>query len=286
MSAHDVTDRYFDAWNRHDTDAIAGVFTEDGTYSDPVVQGLGPVATADYAASLFAGFSDLAFEIQEMAQYGEGLVVARWLMTGTNDGPFQGLPPSGRTVRVPGSDFLRVDADHIREVDGYFDTAALPRQLGLQVVVQPSVIGPFTFGVCTYVSRSGAEPGAVSLTVLEARSEDEKKEVRERSRAVLLEMLDMPGFISSVSAVAGNRMFTVTAWEGADDSAALRTSPAHAEAMGRFFGTELARSGQTSVWAPHRLNGLWVRCEACHEMAQAASGVCQCGADLPAAAYW
>jgi hypothetical protein len=86
-------------------------------------------------------------------------------MTGTNDGPFQGLPPSGRDVRLPGADIIAAAADKVRSVVGYFDTAVVPR-LGMQVVVQP----PWAFGTSTYVSTEEREPGVVSLTVLEARS--------------------------------------------------------------------------------------------------------------------
>jgi len=115
-------------------------------------------------------------------------------------------------------------------------------------LVQPTSIGPFSFGTSTYVSKAATEPGAVSLTVLEVRSAEEGEEIRRRSRDVATEMLAMPGFI----------------------------------------GPDFARGGQTGVWSPHRLNGMWVRCEACGEMVLSGAGPdCRCGAALPAAPrYW
>lgn len=289
MEPRAVAARYLDAWNRHDPEGVAAAFTDDGRYVDPTVPGgLGPREIAAHAQALFTAFPDLAFALEAPADCGDGLVAVRWRMTGTNHGPFRGLPPSGRAVGLPGADFIQVEGDRVRSVQGYFDTRAVPEQLGLQVVVQPVAIGPFAFGTSTYVSKSGAEPGAVSLTVLEIRSPEERERVRDLSRDVATDLLAMPGFLGWLGVQVGDRMFTITAWEGPDDPAGLRDSPAHAEAMRRFFGPELARGGQTGVWTPHRLNGMWVRCTACEEMARAeANGRCRCGAELPAAPrYW
>jgi steroid delta-isomerase-like uncharacterized protein len=288
MEPLEVATRYFDAWNRRDPEAIAETLAPDGTYADPnVPAGLGAAATADYARGLFSAFPDLAFEVGSAAECGGGTVAAQWLMTGTNDGPFQGLPPSGRPVRLPGADFITTDGGRLRSVVGYFDTAVLPRQLGLQVIVQPAQIGPFSFGTSTYVSKSGAEPGAVSLTVLEARSGEEIEEIRSRTRDVVTALLGTPGFISWIGAVNRNRMYTITAWERAEDVAALRDDPAHAAAMERFFGAPgVVRGGQTGVWTAHRLNGMWARCPACGEMHQPENGRCPCGAEVTTPSYW
>lgn len=289
MEPLEIAAHYFDAWNRRDPEAIASCFAAGGTYTDPgVPDGLGPAATAEYARGLFSAFPDLSFEVEWEGACDRETVAARWVMTGTNDGPFQGLPPSGRSVRLPGADVIVVDGDRVRSVAGYFDTAVVPRQLGLQVLVQPETIGPFTFGVCTHVSRSAAEPGAVSLTVLEARTPEEVGEVRQRSRDTAMEMLEMPGFISWLGVVAGDRMYTITAWEDTDAPRGLRDSPAHAAAMTRFFASPgLGRGAQTGVWVADRLNGLWARCEACDAMGQPTEGRCPaCGAEVTAPAYW
>jgi hypothetical protein len=82
-------------------------------------------------------------------------------------------------------------------------------------------------------------------------------------------------------------MFTITAWEDADSVRQLQGSEAHRGAMAAFFGPDFTRGGQTGVWAPDRLNGLWVRCESCGEMVRAAvDGACRCGAELPPPPSW
>jgi steroid delta-isomerase-like uncharacterized protein len=287
VDATDVAGAYFDAWNARDAKAVAAAFHEDGVYRDPgVPDGLDPVATGGYAAGLWSAFPDLSFSVEDVTADAEGRVWARWQMTGTNSGPFFGLPPTGRPISVPGADLVRVRGDRVAEVQGFFDTGAVPRQLDMQVVVQPSQVGPFEFGTCSRVSRSGAEPGAISLTVLEARTPEEGQEVADRSRDIVLELMGRPGFISWLGITVGARMFTVTAWEDPDAVDALKGSAGHVTAMSRFYGPELAAGGQTGVWAPHRLNGLWVRCE-CGEMAEVSAGTCSAGHELPPApAYW
>ncbi len=289
MSAEDAARRYFGAWNARDPEAITASFAADGTYADPSVPGgLAPAETAGYAAGLFAAFPDLAFAIDEPVAVAGERVTARWVMSGVNSGPFLGLPPTGRPVRLEGVDVIETDGERVRRVDGYFDGGSVPRQLGLQVIVQPASVGPFAFGLASRAAASAAEPGAMSLTVLEARSEEEAAEVRDRSRDVVAELLGTPGFISFLGVVVGPRMYTITAWERPEDVERLRGNDPHREATTRFFGDALAAGGQTGVWTPHRLNGMWVRCPECGTMAPASDGdPCACGAAAPEPpAYW
>jgi steroid delta-isomerase-like uncharacterized protein len=281
-----LAQRYFDAWNAHDGDEIAATFADGGTYSDPTVSTLDARATAHYANGLFASFPDLTFDLSLIGLTGDGIVAAQWLMRGTNTAPFQGLPPTGHEIAVPGADFIRLGAAGIESVQGYFDTRALPEQLGLDVIVQPNAIGPFAFGTSAYAtSGNGNVPGAFSLTVLEARSEDEKAEVKERSREIVQELLAMPGFISWIGAVIGNRLYTITAWESAEAVKQVQNSAAHADAMRRFWGPDLGIGGQTGVWTADHLNGRTVRCRGCGAMVRAAE-ICHCGAPVAAAPAW
>src|SRR5689334_21521275 len=143
MEALKCARRYFDAWNRRDASAVLETFTDDGTYCDPASGGrLRGEALAGYMNGLWSAFPDLSFEIVSAGEAGPGLVAAQWIMRGTNSGSMMGLPPTGKTVVVSGADFIRVAGDKIQTVDGYFDSRAVPEQLGLQVMVQPKELGP------------------------------------------------------------------------------------------------------------------------------------------------
>lgn len=291
MEATDVAKRYFDMWNRRDPEAIAATFAEGGTYTDPnSPEGLSGRAIAEYAAGLFAAFPDLSFDVLDHHATGDGTVAARWLMRGTNTGPFRGSPPTGATVALPGADFISVEGDKVRSVEGYFDRSTFVEQLGLQVIVQPHSAGPFSFGHSVR-TQSGklTKPKAVGLTWIQARSEEEVGHIREYSRAVAAEMVEMPGFIAWVGVVIANRMFTITAWEDEEALVQLRRGGTHPKAMERFFASELGSSAMTSVWKPERINTLWVRCEACGTMEdyELSGGTSQCGQPLPKhPPYW
>jgi hypothetical protein len=233
---------------------------------------------------LFEAFPDLSFDILSHASGGDGVVTAQWVMRGTNTGPFRGNPPTGGTVALPGADFIAVQGDKIRSVQGYFDRSALVEQLGLQAIVQPYSVGPFSFGYSVRTqSGNPTKPGTVSLTWIQARSEEEVQQVRDYSRPIAAEMVDMDGFIAWIGVVIANRMFTVTAWEDAEALLQLRHGGTHQEAMNRFFASELGSNAMTSVWKPERINTLWVRCEACGSMEdyELSGGTCQCGEPLP-----
>jgi steroid delta-isomerase-like uncharacterized protein len=284
-----LAQRYFDGWNAHDAAAIAATFAPGGTYSDPSVEGLDPEATGAYAVGLAGAFPDLRFELVSAALTADGDVAAQWVMRGTNDGPFNGLPPSGREIALPGADFIAfADGDAgIAAVTGYFDGSRVARDLGLDVIVQPSAIGPWSFGVASRAASERTAPaGAFSLTVLEARSAEEIEEVRMRAREIAGQLLSAPGFLSFIGTTIGRRMYTITAWETPEAARDIRSNPSHREAVGRMMGPHVASWGQTGIWAPWHLNGRITRCAACDRMVRE-SETCACGAALPTPrAYW
>jgi steroid delta-isomerase-like uncharacterized protein len=291
MSSLEVAQRYFDGWNRRDPAAVLATMAPDGTYTDPTTGGpLSGDPFAGHMKGLFSAFPDVSFEIASVGEAAPDLVAAQWVMRGTNTGSMYGLPPTGRQVTLHGADFIRVTGNAIRSVDGYFDAGDVPKQLGLQVVVQPSSIGPFSFGTAVRASAGSAvKPGAFSITALKTRNAEDQSGVQELSRQVAAEMLSMKGFIGWVGVTISDRMLTITAWENAGDSRQLVEGGRHAHAMTKFFGPELGGGGYTAVFAADHVNATWVRCASCHAMVDhnARQGSCACGAPLPQPMpYW
>jgi steroid delta-isomerase-like uncharacterized protein len=290
ISALDVAHSYFDRWNRRDASAVLETMAPAGTYSDPQTGGpLSGEPFREYMNRLFAGFPDVSFEVASEGLLAPDLVAAQWIMRGTNTGSMMGLPPTGKPVVLHGADFIRVADGRIASVDGYFDSRAIPEQLGLQVLVQPKAIGPFTFGraVRTW-GGSTVKPGAFSITALRARDAADEAAVGERSRQIAAELVSVKGFIGLVNAVVGDRMLTISAWEHPDDPRHLMKGGLHSEAMKGFFGTELGGGGYTAVFVPDRINAMWVRCPGCRKMNDYAArqGACGCGAALPQPMAW
>ena len=282
MTRVDVAARYMDAWNAHDAEAIVKTFSAQGTYSDPTTGPLSGDAIGANATRLWSSFPDLTFEIASLAEAGVGRVVAEWVMKGTNAGAFQGLPATGRPISLPGVDVIEIGADGIDAVTGYFDTRAIPEQLGLEVLIQPHTLGPFAFGNSVAVqSGKKTKPGAFGITTI-WNSDAQTEDIRALTRATAAEMLQMDGFIGVSFLRIGGRGVTISAWEKPEHAKQLRKGGSHGEAMRRFW-TELGDAAYTSIWIPDHINPLWVRCWACRKMSdyEKRAGVCTCGERLP-----
>lgn len=78
----------------------------------------------------FAAFPDLRFEA-EFILAEDDKVAIRWHARGTNNGPFQGQAPSGKTVSFTGSIIYRVDEGRIVEAWAQPDRLGLMQQMGL-----------------------------------------------------------------------------------------------------------------------------------------------------------
>ncbi len=133
MERLSVAEVYVKAFAKDSLDAWIETFGPGATYSDPGTSG--PLAAGealrDHFAGLFAGFPDASFETVGLHAVSEQLAVWRWIMRGTNTGSYRGLPPTGRSVILPGCEFIEVRDGRVRRVEGYFDRLSLLSQLGL-----------------------------------------------------------------------------------------------------------------------------------------------------------
>jgi len=76
-----------------------------------------------------AGFPDSRISIEScIAEW--DTVVTRWTLTGTHQGVFQGIPPTGHPVKFTGLEFNRVVDGRIVEHWSMFDNVALLQQIG------------------------------------------------------------------------------------------------------------------------------------------------------------
>jgi len=97
----------------------------------------GPAGVKAVIASLRRAFPDFHLEIDDVAVR-DDLVWLRMTGTGTNDGPFMGHDPTGRSMRTPVFDVLRVDGARIVEHWGVPDRLGALVQLGLAPRPRPA----------------------------------------------------------------------------------------------------------------------------------------------------
>jgi steroid delta-isomerase-like uncharacterized protein len=115
-------------WNQGHEEAIDRFIAEDAGGNDPDF-GMGREGFKNQWRKWRNAFPDLHFEIEEIIAEGD-TVVARWTLTGTQSGPFLGVAPTERKIRVGG-----ISMDHLRDgvlVSGFdgWDNLGLRQQLG------------------------------------------------------------------------------------------------------------------------------------------------------------
>jgi steroid delta-isomerase-like uncharacterized protein len=285
MNPIDLCRRYVEAWNRHDAEAILGCFALDGRYESPTTGGpISGIQLKAHAEALWRGFPDLALEAEPPIGSAPDRVALHWSMTGSHQGEYLGAAASGRTVRLRGMDLFRCVREGIAAATAFFDSASLPHQLGLQVLVQPEQIGPIVSGV-SQVIRTGRpiDEGAVGITELVARSDEEMVQLQALGAKVAAEMPDRPGFIGLTVSIAGRRLTTMSTWDSVRSLRQSLIGSAHGEAMRRVLGEDLAEGGASSIWLHVQSNG-FRRCPRCARMRRLEGriGRCECGEALEA----
>jgi steroid delta-isomerase-like uncharacterized protein len=263
MALVDAVDRYLDAWNDHDPAAVVGSLTDEGTYEDPTTSGpLNGDALAASVQNLITGFPDIAFDVVSCAPTGDATAALQWRMTGTNTGPMPMGPPTGASIDLPGADFITYDpsADRVSKVVGYFDTATMLGQLGLQAHITPADMDGITnWGIGLHVETGRTTvPGAFTVTWIDVDPEHQSTLI-DATTDIVTEQLGNDGYLGACIATIGRRNYTFTAWESVDAARAALRGGAHGAAMriaARGGLGENAR-GITSIWTPEVLNGVF-----------------------------
>lgn len=116
--------------NADEIEATSEYFWEDMVEQAPFPgQGPGVEGLKDVLRMIRAGFPDIHWTIEEQIEEGDK-VVTRFTWTGTHDGPFMGVPASGRKVSVWGVVIDRFDGHKVRETRIIMDTLGLMIHIG------------------------------------------------------------------------------------------------------------------------------------------------------------
>jgi steroid delta-isomerase-like uncharacterized protein len=132
-AAHDLKSvvlGWIQAFNTRDWKAESAVRSVEFTaYLSGVSGPMDSAAWSGFMSGFTSAFPDSQISVESCIAEGD-TVVARWTLTGTHRGEFQGIPPTGRTVKFTGIECNRFVNGQLVEHRCNFDNIAMLQQLG------------------------------------------------------------------------------------------------------------------------------------------------------------
>lgn len=115
--------------NAGNTEVVHEVFAESVVDHDPAPdQGPGPEGFHDFFKSLTSAFPDAKIEPQQLVADDDHVAVA-YTLTGTHEGAFHGVEPTGKKIEVRGVQIARFEDAMIVERWGSTDELGILQQL-------------------------------------------------------------------------------------------------------------------------------------------------------------
>jgi steroid delta-isomerase-like uncharacterized protein len=116
-----------EGWNKHNLAVIDDVYAQH----EPEPQTVNSSeALKQYVGAYLTAFPDLNLSIEDLIAEGDK-VVWRFNSTGHQNGPFLGMPPSGRTGNITGIAIFRLENSRIAEAWVNIDVLGLLQQTGV-----------------------------------------------------------------------------------------------------------------------------------------------------------
>jgi steroid delta-isomerase-like uncharacterized protein len=126
----DVVNGIYDAVSSGDLDRLDDLLADDLVEHEEF-PGLEPnkEGVKQFFGIFRSAFPDLQMKAHQVIAE-DDLVCARFTFTGTHQGEFMGMPPSGKRVEVQGMDIVRIREGQVIEHWGVMDSGSMMEQLG------------------------------------------------------------------------------------------------------------------------------------------------------------
>jgi steroid delta-isomerase-like uncharacterized protein len=131
----ETIDRYNEAWNAHDLDAIMSMHAPDMVFENHTAgeSARGEEARA-HIGSIFETWPDIRFTTRRL-HVREGLMVQEWTAAATHTNTMRRgdlvAEPTGRRVEWEGIDSIPFEDGLVKRKDVYSDSVSILRQVGL-----------------------------------------------------------------------------------------------------------------------------------------------------------
>lgn len=123
---------YAEVFNEGNLDLIDELIAADAIEHEalPGLEGTGREVVKQFIAIVRSAFPDVRIHVHDVIAEGEK-VVARVTLTGTHQGEFLGIPPTGKQIEVGTIDIVRVADGKLVEHWGVTDNLTMMQQLGV-----------------------------------------------------------------------------------------------------------------------------------------------------------
>jgi steroid delta-isomerase-like uncharacterized protein len=128
-------ERYNEAWNAHDVDAIVSMHAPDMVFENHTAgEAAQGEAVRRHIASIFETWPDISFETRRL-YVRDGVATQEWTATATHRKTMRRgdlvAEPTGRQITWRGIDVIPFENGLVKRKDVYSDSVSILRQLGL-----------------------------------------------------------------------------------------------------------------------------------------------------------
>ncbi len=102
-----IVNRAMEEWNKGNLDGYLSVYSPDirlHGYTPEALDHAGAVAF--YRDAIWGAFPGAKLSFEDVMEVGDRVVI-RFVMTGVHEGPFMGVPPTGKAIALPGITILQ-----------------------------------------------------------------------------------------------------------------------------------------------------------------------------------
>jgi steroid delta-isomerase-like uncharacterized protein len=122
---------YDEVWSKANLETVEELYTDEFVLHDPAQPGVkGAEGYKQIVIGFHTAFPDLKFTVVEQLSEGDK-VATRWSATGTHQGEFAGIPPTGKPGIVTGTTIHYFVEGKVVEETSNWDTLGLLQQLGV-----------------------------------------------------------------------------------------------------------------------------------------------------------
>jgi steroid delta-isomerase-like uncharacterized protein len=124
----------YEAWEKGDFEAYKEVVAPEYVWYLPSrsTKPMSREETIEFGKMLRNAFPDIIYSIEELIAV-EDRVISRFIVRGTHEGEYQGIPATGNKIEVSGIMMTRIENGKIVEDKEELDALGLMMQLGMEL---------------------------------------------------------------------------------------------------------------------------------------------------------